>query len=50
YVIEGAREKLLASERERFIREEWPATLGRIERLGLDLEKLLRSKKTGGAK
>jgi GntR family transcriptional regulator len=50
YVIEGAREKLLASERERFIREEWPATLERMERLGLDLEKLLRPGKTGGAK
>ena len=49
YVIEGARDKLLASERERFIREEWPATLERIGRLGLDLEQLPRPKTTGGA-
>jgi GntR family transcriptional regulator len=49
YVIEGAREKLLASERERFIREEWPTLLERIKRLGIDLEQLLRTNKMGGA-
>ncbi len=49
YVIEGAREKLLASERERFTQEEWPALLERVRRLGLDLEQLLQSSKTGGA-
>lgn len=43
YVNEGAHEKLLASERERFLREEWPKVLERIERLGLDLETLVRS-------
>lgn len=42
YVTEGAPEKLLASERERFLREEWPAVLERIQRLGLSLEQLLR--------
>ena len=47
YVMEGASEKLLASERERFLREEWPLVLERIERLGLSLEKLLRG--NGGA-
>src|SRR5438876_10397543 len=41
YVTEGASEKLLASERERFVREEWPAMVERIRRLGLDLEQLL---------
>ena len=41
YVTEGASEKLLASERERFLREEWPAMLERIRRLGLDAAKLL---------
>ena len=41
YVTEGAPEKLLASERERFLREEWPAMLVRIERLGLSLQQLL---------
>ncbi len=47
YVSEGASEKLLASERERFVREEWPAMLERIRRLGLDLEQLLRSTAPG---
>ena len=47
YVMEGASEKLLASERERFLREEWPLVLERIQRLGLSLEKLLRG--NGGA-
>lgn len=48
YVTEGARDKLLASERERFMREEWPAMLLRIRRLGLDLDQLLRSGNSGG--
>jgi GntR family transcriptional regulator len=49
YVTEGAGEKLLASERERFMREEWPNMIARIKRLGLDLEQLLRSATPGGA-
>jgi len=43
YVTEGAVDKLLSSERERFVREEWPAMVERIRRLGLDLEQLLRA-------
>jgi len=43
YVTEGAVDKLLSTERERFIREEWPAMVERIRRLGLDLEQLLRA-------
>ncbi|MFL6709196.1 MAG: GntR family transcriptional regulator [Massilia sp.] len=43
YVTEGASEKLLASERERFMREEWPAMVERIRRLGLNLDLLLRA-------
>ena len=43
YVIEGARAKLLASERARFIEQEWPALLERVRRLGLDLDQLPRS-------
>jgi GntR family transcriptional regulator len=43
YVTDGARDKLLASERERFLREDWPALLERIRRLGLDLETLLQA-------
>jgi GntR family transcriptional regulator len=42
YVNEGAPEKLLASERERFLREEWPAVVQRIQRLGLSMQELMR--------
>ena len=49
YVTEGAAEKLLASERERFLREEWPAMMERIRRLGLDLEQLLQATQPGSA-
>ena len=41
YVCEGARKQLVASERDKFLNEEWPATLSRIEQLGLDPESLL---------
>lgn len=41
YVAEGAREALLRSEREHFLREEWPALRDRLGRLGLDLSALL---------
>ena len=41
YVTEEASRKLLASERERFLREEWPLVLERIQRLGLDPSELL---------
>jgi GntR family transcriptional regulator len=50
YVTDGARDKLLASERERFINEEWPAMVERIRRLGLDIEQLLRAADAGGAR
>jgi GntR family transcriptional regulator len=43
YVTDGASEKLLNSERERFLREEWPLVLERIQRLGLSLDRLLRN-------
>lgn len=41
YVSEGAREQLLSQERERFLKEEWPNILKRIERLGIDPKTLL---------
>lgn len=50
FVLPGARKKLLASERERFLREEWPKILERIEQLDLDIPSLLKTrgrKKTG---
>jgi GntR family transcriptional regulator len=45
FVLDGAKEKLLESERLRFLREEWPATLQRIQRLGLDLSELVSTQK-----
>ncbi len=41
YVREGAKKQLMSSERDKFLNEEWPATLNRIEQLGLDPESLL---------
>lgn len=41
YMTEGAAKKLLASERTRFLTEEWPLVLERIMRLGLSTEELL---------
>ena len=41
YVIEGANARLLQSERERFLREEWPLVMERIQRLGLSIQELL---------
>lgn len=47
YVTEEASKKLLASERERFLTEEWPLVLARIQRLGLGVDELLKSAKGG---
>lgn len=41
YVTEGANARLLQSERERFLREEWPLVVERIQRLGLSIQELL---------
>ena len=41
FVCEGARKKLMGSEREKFLKEEWPAMVTRIRQLGLDVTKLL---------
>jgi GntR family transcriptional regulator len=41
YMSEGASEKLLASERQRFLKEEWPAVVERIKRLGLHFDQLI---------
>ena len=43
FVCDGAREQLLKSERDKFVREEWPATLARIRQLGMDLADLPRT-------
>jgi len=41
FVCPGARKKLISSERDKFLSEEWPSTLNRISQLGLDPEELL---------
>ena len=41
YVRPGVRGRLLALEREKFLREQWPRVLETIERLGLTTEDLL---------
>ena len=41
YVTDGARDALLKSERERFLREEWPMLSARLDRLGLSLKELM---------
>ena len=41
YVTEEAARKLLVNERERFLREEWPVVLERIQRLGLSMQELM---------
>ncbi|MFN3310170.1 MAG: GntR family transcriptional regulator [Thermomonas sp.] len=50
YVTEGATARLLQSERERFLREEWPQVLERIQRLGLSIEELLDPQQKWGKK
>ncbi len=45
YVTEGASDKLLATERQHFIEEEWPAMLDRIRRLGIGADELLAQMK-----
>jgi len=41
FVREGARKQLIDSERQKFVREEWPAMISRIQQLGLNIEDLL---------
>jgi GntR family transcriptional regulator len=43
FMTEEAARKLRGNERERFMRDEWPAVLERIQRLGLSLEDLLKN-------
>ena len=50
YVTEGAPARLKTSERDRFLTEEWPLVLERIQRLGLDLQELLDPKGKWGGK
>ena len=50
YVSEGARAALMKSERERFLKEEWPAVFARIQRMNLDLATLVKNAENTGEK
>lgn len=41
FVLDGARDRLLDAERQKFLDQEWPAFVKRMQRLGLDPESLL---------
>lgn len=43
FVVEGARAKLLAHEKEKFLREDWPRVMQQIAALELDPEELLKT-------
>ncbi len=47
FVLEGARDKLLDSERNRFLNQEWPAVVDRMNQLGLNATELLKAIKKG---
>lgn len=50
YVRQGAIERLRQRERDRFLREEWPQIVERIQRLGLKKEDLLDPERQWGPK
>jgi GntR family transcriptional regulator len=43
FTTTGARERLLADERQKFLAEQWPLILASIQRLGLSPDELLRA-------
>ncbi|HEX7029521.1 MAG TPA: GntR family transcriptional regulator [Gammaproteobacteria bacterium] len=47
FVREGACNKLLRNERDRFLQEEWPLIVQTIQRLGLDPKELLAAASHG---
>lgn len=50
FVTDGATKRLRANERERFLQDEWPKIVERIQRLGLDAEDLLNPNAKWGHK
>ena len=46
FVTDGAQKQLLKDERQRFVDKEWPQVVATIERLGLEVDQLLREMKT----
>ena len=49
FVEDGAKAKLLESEKQKFIHQEWPVIQRRIERLGLAIDELLTQKSEGSS-
>lgn len=47
FVMDGASDTLMSSERVKFLEEEWPNIHSRIDRLGLSINDLLESKNNG---
>ncbi len=45
FVTDGAHKQLLKDERQRFIEKEWPQVVATIDRLGLEVDQLLREMK-----
>ena len=45
FVTDGAQQRLVRDERQRFVESEWPKVLEQIERLGLDAAELLAAAK-----
>ena len=43
FVLDGARDRLLKDERQRFLKDEWPRVSATITRLGLTAEELLEA-------
>ncbi len=43
FVTDGARRQLLKDERQRFLDKEWPKVVATINRLGLDIDSLLKA-------
>ncbi|WP_116365418.1 GntR family transcriptional regulator [Parahaliea mediterranea] len=50
FVTSGARGMLTSDEQARFLNEELPAFAGRVQRLGLDMDDVLRRLKAAGGK
>ena len=48
FVRKGARARLIASERDKFLNKEWPAILKRMEQLQMDVNELLNRAGTNG--
>ena len=50
FINQGARARLLAAERERFLAEQWPAISAAIQRLGLTPQDLLAAEASAAPK